>query len=235
MLAGDWTIVQLRTAVAGGDVSAHEVCQAYLDRIAAADDQLNAFTTVFQHEALSRADEIDRHRDAWRDRSLLGVPITVKDVICTRATPTTASSRILAGFRPPYDATVVTRLLEAGAVILGKTNCDEFAMGSSTEHSAFGPTRNPWAPDRIPGGSSGGAAVAVAARLAPASIASDTGGSIRQPAALCGVVGFEANVRTGVAVRLARLRVVTRPDWPDHADGGRRRCGVPGDCWRRPV
>ena len=191
MVPGDWTIAQLRAAVAGGDVSAQDVCRAYLDRIAAANIQLNAFTTVFQDEALSRAEEIDRRREAWRDRSLLGVPITVKDVICTRATPTTAGSRILDGFRPPYEATVVTRLLEAGAVILGKTNCDEFAMGSSTEHSAFGPTRNPWALDRIPGGSSGGAAVAVAARLAPASLASDTGGSIRQPAALCGVVGLK--------------------------------------------
>ena len=187
----DWTVIQLRTAIAQGDTTARDVCENYLARIKAADDDLHAFTTVLADDAMTRAEEVDRHRDEWRDRPLLGVPITVKDVICTRDTPTTASSRILAGYRPPYDATVVTRLLDAGAVIVGKTNCDEFAMGSSTEHSASGPTRNPWRRDSIPGGSSGGAAVAVAARLAPASIASDTGGSIRQPAALCGVVGLK--------------------------------------------
>ena len=191
MAAGDWTLTRLRAAVAGGDVSAREVCDAYLRRIAAADGQVRAFTTVLGEAALARAAEVDRRRGAWRDRPLLGVPVTVKDVICTRGVPTTACSRILGGYCPPYDATVVTRLLDAGAVVIGKTNCDEFAMGSSTEHSALGPTRNPWAPDRIPGGSSGGAAAAVAARLAPASIASDTGGSIRQPAALCGVVGLK--------------------------------------------
>lgn len=189
--SGDWTATGLRAAIAGGDVSARDVCEHYLARIAAVDADLHAFTSVLADDALARAKEVDRHRDEWRDRPLLGVPVTVKDVICTRNTPTTASSRILAGYRPPYDATVVTRLLDAGAVIIGKTNCDEFAMGSSTEHSALGPTRNPWARDCIPGGSSGGAAAAVGARLAPVSIASDTGGSIRQPAALCGVVGLK--------------------------------------------
>ena len=191
MNAGDWTISRLRTAVADGDVSAREICDGYLRRIQAIDGQLHAFTTVFQDEALVRAEEVDNHRDEWRDKPLLGVPITIKDVICTRHLPTTAGSHILNGYRPPYDATVVTRLRDAGAVIVGKTNCDEFAMGSSTEHSSFGPTRNPWATNHIPGGSSGGAAVAVSARLAPVSIASDTGGSIRQPAALCGVVGLK--------------------------------------------
>ena len=191
MNTGDWTINRLRAAVANGDVSARDICDGYLRRIKAIDGQLHAFTKVFQDEAFVRAEEVDNHRDGWRDKPLLGVPITIKDVICTRHLPTTAGSHILNGYRPPYDATVVTRLRDAGAVILGKTNCDEFAMGSSTEYSSFGPTLNPWATNHIPGGSSGGAAAAVSARLAPVSIASDTGGSIRQPAALCGVVGLK--------------------------------------------
>ncbi len=186
----DWTACQIRDAVAAGTVSAVEVCRAFLDRIAAVDPHLHAFVTVDADRAVARAAQCDRWRAERADRPLLGVPIAIKDNICTRGLRTTAASRILAGFVPPYDATVVERLEAAGAVILGKTNCDEFAMGSSTEHSAFGPTRNPWALDRTPGGSSGGSAAAVAARLAPVALGSDTGGSIAQPAALCGILGL---------------------------------------------
>jgi len=187
------TATEIRDAVRSGRRTAVEVCRTCLDRIEAEDQRWHAFTAVFREDALARAAAIDQERNAGQglDRPLLGVPISIKDVICVQGKLTTAASRILDGFRPPYEATVVRRLREAGAVIVGSTNCDEFAMGSSTEHSAYGPTRNPWAADHTPGGSSGGAAAAVAAGCGPAAIGSDTGGSIRQPAAFCGVVGLK--------------------------------------------
>ena len=185
------SIHELRDRIGSGAQSAVEVCRETLARIERIDPALHAFNTVTAEHALARASELDRNRDRWTAAPLLGVPIAVKDNLCTRGIRTTASSRMLESYVPPYDATVVARLANAGAVVIGKTNCDEFAMGSSTENSAFGPSRNPWALDRIPGGSSGGSAVAVAAGLTPLALGSDTGGSIRQPAALCGVVGLK--------------------------------------------
>jgi aspartyl-tRNA(Asn)/glutamyl-tRNA(Gln) amidotransferase subunit A len=190
-MSGVATARETRDAVRSGTASAVDGCRSALQRLEAAEPLLHAFNTVAADRALARAATIDRERSAWRDAPLAGVPVAVKDNICTRDLRTTASSRTLQQFIPPYDATVIQRLEAAGAIVIGKTNCDEFAMGSSTENSAFGPTRNPWALDRTPGGSSGGSAAAVAARITPLALGSDTGGSIRQPAAMCGVVGVK--------------------------------------------
>jgi aspartyl-tRNA(Asn)/glutamyl-tRNA(Gln) amidotransferase subunit A len=187
----DLSLTDMQRGLKDGLFSSRELVQAALDRIARLEPSLHAFLHVGAQQALLRADQMDAARRQGERSALLGIPVAIKDVLTVEGMPCTCGSKILEGFVPPYTSTSVRRLLEAGVVILGKTNTDEFAMGSSTENSAYGVTRNPWNPERVPGGSSGGSAAAVAARYVPAALGTDTGGSVRQPASLCGVTGLK--------------------------------------------
>jgi len=185
------TITELGELLREREISAAELALLHLDRIKSLDPDVQAFLRVTEEIALEQADAADKALAAGDPGPLTGIPMAVKDVLCVKGVETTAGSKILAGYRPPYTGTAVQRLFDAGAVMLGVTNCDEFAMGSSTENSSYFPTHNPWKLDRVPGGSSGGSAAAVEAGEAVFSLGTDTGGSIRQPAALCGVVGMK--------------------------------------------
>ena len=185
------TLTAMQVGLNNGDFSSRELVQAALNRIESLDAKTHAFLHLAKESALKQANEADRQRTTDNRQPLLGIPVAIKDVLSVEGLPCTAGSKILEGYIPPFTATSVKKLIEAGVVIIGKTNTDEFAMGSSTENSAYGVTHNPWNLERVPGGSSGGSAASVAARYVPAALGTDTGGSVRQPASLCGVTGLK--------------------------------------------
>ena len=215
------------------ELSAVELAEALFDRIEATDGTLGAYLAVCRDQGMDEARRADARLAAGDVSSkLLGIPVALKDVLLTEGVPTTCASKILQGFTPPYDGTAVRRLKEAGAVVLGKTNMDEFAMGSSTENSGYSITRNPWNLDHVPGGSSGGSAAAVAAGQCIAALGTDTGGSIRQPASFCGVVGLKPTYGQGEPVWRGGLCLVAGPGGPH--DPGRDRLRAGAGSYRRP-
>ena len=222
---------ELVRQLAAGEITSVELTPAFLDRIARHDGAVRAFLRVDPPAALAQAEEIDRRRKAGKPRGpLAGLPVAVKDVLCTQGEPTTCASRMLENFRPPYDATVVAKLKAADAVLIGRTNMDEFAMGGSNENSAFFPTHNPWDLSRMPGGSSGGSAACVAARMAPLAVGTDTGGSIRCPAGLVRHLRHETDLRPREPLRTGGLRQQPRSDRPAGPDGRGLRAAA-WKCW----
>ena len=205
------TITEARERLRRREISARELTRACLDRIAAVEPRVNAFITVSASEAMAQAEDADRRLARGDAPDLCGIPLGIKDIYCTRGVRTTCASKILGDFTPPFDATAIERLRAAGAVFVGKANLDEFAMGSSTENSAFGPTRNPHDLERVAGGSSGGSAAAVAADECLAALGTDTGGSIRLPASFCGVVGIKPTYSRVSRYGVDRLRLLARP------------------------
>ncbi len=226
----DHSIDSIRSSLLNKEFSSEEFTRRALEYAEAENPKTNAYLTFSPERALMTAREVDRKIAAGEDPGpLAGVPIAVKDVILTRGVRTTCGSRLLAHYIPPYDSTAVARIEQAGGVILGKTNCDEFAMGSSNENSAFGPVRNPVAPDRVPGGSSGGSAAAVAQGTAVLALGSDTGGSIRQPASFCGVTGVTPYLRSRFALRFDGFCKLARPHRTIRKICPRRRQAARGD------
>ena len=226
---------ELASALQKGETTSVECTTAFLDRIDSTNPTINAFLSVDRDGALAKAEAVDAARSKGKPLGpLAGLPVAVKDVLCTVDQRTTCASRMLKTYEPPYDADVVRRLREADAVILGKTNMDEFAMGGSNENSAYGLVRNPWDTDRAPGGSSGGSAAAVAADMAPLAIGSDTGGSIRQPAGLCGITGLKPTYgrvsRRGLIAFSSSLDQIG----PMARSAERVRHAAAGYCWSRP-